>query len=272
MLKGDLWPALTDANQLDSVLLNLVVNARDAMPRGGRLTLETTNTRIDAAYAGLHDDVAAGDYVMIGVSDTGCGMPASVIAKAFDPFFTTKPIGQGTGLGLSMTYGFAKQSGGHVRIYSEVGQGSSVKLYLPRGTREVDQPSEIVTPPALQGQGETILIVDDNEALRAVMLLVVTELGYCGLDAPDAKGALEILQLGQQIKLLVTDVGLPNMNGRQLAEIAHQQRPDLKVLFVTGYAANAAVRGEFLGPGMEMLTKPFSLTTLGTKIQEMLAR
>jgi PAS domain S-box-containing protein len=189
MLKGDLWPALTDANQLDSVLLNLVVNARDAMPHGGRLTLETTNMQIDDAHAGLQDDVQAGDYVMIGVSDTGCGMPASVIAKAFDPFFTTKPIGQGTGLGLSMTYGFAKQSGGYVRIYSEVGQGSSVKLYLRRGTRDAEQPSEIVMPPAPQGQGEAILIVDDNEILRSVMMQAVTELGYCGLDAPDAKGA-----------------------------------------------------------------------------------
>ena len=272
MLKGDLWPGLTDANQLENVLLNLVVNARDAMPHGGRLTLETTNTRIDEAAARLHDDVAAGDYVMIGVSDTGCGMPASVIAKAFDPFFTTKPIGKGTGLGLSMTHGFARQSGGHVRIHSEVGQGSSVKLYLRRGTRETEQSSEIVTAPTPQGQGrgETILIVDDNENLRSVMLQVVTELGYRGLDAPDAKDAIEILQSDHPIKLLVTDVGLPNMNGRQLAEIAHQLRPELKVLFVTGYTANAAVRSEFLGPGMEMLTKPFTLTTLGTKIQALL--
>ena len=272
MLKGDLWPALTDANQLDSVLLNLVVNARDAMPLGGRLTLETTNIQIDAAHSGLHDDVAAGDYVMIGVSDTGCGMPASVIAKAFDPFFTTKPIGQGTGLGLSMTHGFAKQSGGYVRIYSEVGQGSSVKLYLRRGMRDAEQPGEIVTPPAQQGQGEAILIVDDNETLRSVMVQAVTELGYCGLDAPDAKGAIVILQSKQKIKLLVTDVGLPNMNGRQLAEIAHKLRPELKVLFITGYAQNAAVRGEFLGPGMQMLTKPFSLLALSTKIEELLTR
>jgi signal transduction histidine kinase/CheY-like chemotaxis protein len=272
MLKGDLWPALTDANQLDSVLLNLVVNARDAMPHGGRLTLETTNMRIDEAHTGLHDDIEAGDYVMIGVSDTGCGMPASVIAKAFDPFFTTKPIGQGTGLGLSMTHGFAKQSGGYVRIYSEVGQGTSVKLYLRRGMRDAEQPGKIVKPPAPQGQGEAILIVDDNETLRSVMVQTVTELGYCGLDAPDAKGAIAILQSKQKIKLLVTDVGLPNMNGRQLAEIAHKLRPDLKVLFVTGYAQNAAVRGEFLGPGMEMLTKPFSLTALSTKIEELLTR
>ena len=270
MLKADLWPALTDANQLDAVLLNLVVNARDAMPQGGRLTIETSNTHLDEAYARLHDDVEAGDYVMIGVSDTGCGMPESVIARAFDPFFTTKPIGQGTGLGLSMTYGFAKQLGGHLRIYSEVGQGSSVKLYLRRGTRDAEKPGEILKALTPAGQGETILVVDDNEALRSVMMEVVTELGYRGLDAPDAKVAIEILKSNQPINLLVTDVGLPNMNGRQLAEIARQQRPALKVLFVTGYAEHAAVRGEFLGSGMEMLTKPITLTAFSTKIQALL--
>ena len=270
MLKDDLWPAMTDANQLDSVLLNLVVNARDAMPQGGRLTVETTNTHLDEAYARLHDDVEAGDYVMIGVSDTGCGMPASVIAKAFDPFFSTKPIGQGTGLGLSMTYGFAKQSGGHVRIYSEVGQGSSIKLYLRRGAHDAEQPSEIADMPTPLGEGQTILVVDDNESLRWVMVEALKELGYRGLDAPDAKAAIEILKSDQPINLLVTDVGLPNMNGRQLAEIAREQRPALKVLFVTGYAPNAAVRGEFLASGMEMLTKPISLTAFSTKIQALL--
>jgi CheY-like chemotaxis protein len=252
------------------VLLNLVVNARDAMPQGGRLTLETTNTQIEETYARLHDDVEAGDYVMIGVSDTGCGMPASVVAKAFDPFFTTKPIGQGTGLGLSMAYGFAKQSGGFVRIYSEVGQGSSIKLYLRRATGEREQPTEVAVVQSPQGQGETILIVDDNETLRMVMLQVVAELGYRVLDAPDAHRALEILQSDPWIKLLVTDVGLPSMNGRQLAEIAHRLRPELKVLFVTGYAQTAAVRGEFLDPGMAMLSKPFTLNALSTEIQALL--
>ncbi len=272
MLKGDLWPAMTDANQLESVLLNLVVNARDAMPDGGRLMLETTNMRIDETHALAHDDVEVGDYVMIGVSDTGCGMPASVIAKAFDPFFTTKPVGKGTGLGLSMTYGFVRQSGGHVRIHSEVGEGSSIKLFLRRGRRDAAPADDIVAVPTLQGEGETILTVDDNEILRSVMIQVIEELGYRGLDAPDARQAIEILQSDPRIRLLVTDVGLPNMNGRQLAEIAQRMRPDLKVLFVTGYAANAAVRSEFLDPGMEMLTKPFSLSALGTKIQELLAR
>jgi len=270
MLKDDLWPAMTDANQLDTVLLNLVINARDATPQGGRLTVETTNTHFDEAYVRLNDDVEAGDYVMIGVSDTRCGMPESVIARAFDPFFTTKPVGEGTGLGLSMTYGFAKQSGSHLRICSEAGQGSSVKLYLRRGTRDGDKQSEIVKAPTPCGQGETILVVDDNEALRSLMMMeMVTELGYRGLGAQDAKAAIEILKSNQPINLLVTDVGLPNMNGRQLAEIARQQRPELKVLFVTGYAANAAVRGEFLGSGMEMLTKPFTLTAFSAKIQEL---
>ena len=272
MLKGDLWPALSDANQLDSVLLNLVVNARDAMPRGGRLTIETANMRIDEAHSRLQDDMEAGDYVMIGVSDTGCGMPASVVAKAFDPFFTTKPIGQGTGLGLSMAYGFARQSGGHLRIYSEVGQGSSVKLFLRRGTRDVELAGESVTAPPPLGRGETILIVDDNEILRSVMTEVVTELGYRVLDAADAKVAIEILQADHQIKLLVTDVGLPNMSGHQLAQVAHQLRPDLKVLFVTGYAENALVLREIVDTELEMLIKPFTLAALGSKIQTLLTR
>jgi len=270
-LKGNLWPALTDANQLDSVLLNLVVNARDAMPEGGRLTLETTNMRVDEDHARLYD-VEAGDYVMIGVSDTGCGMPASVIARAFDPFFTTKPIGQGTGLGLSMAHGFARQSGGYLRIHSEVGEGSTVTIYLRRGNRDAPPLGEIIMEAPPQGQGETILIVDDNETLREVMIEVVTELGYHVLDAPHAKTAIEILQSDQNIMLLVTDVGLPNMNGRQLAEVARKLRPELKVLFVTGYTENAIARGEFLGPGMEMLTKPFKLPALNAKIQELLAR
>jgi len=270
-LKGNLWQALTDANQLDSVLLNLVINARDAMPEGGRLTLETTNMRVDADHARLYD-VEAGDYVMIGVSDTGCGMPASVIARAVDPFFTTKPIGQGTGLGLSMAHGFARQSGGYLRIHSEVGEGSTVTIYLRRGKQDSPPLDEAVKEAAPRGQGEMILIVDDNETLREVMIEVVAELGYHVLDAPDAKAAIEILQSDHGIMLLVTDVGLPNMNGRQLAEVARGLRPELKVLFVTGYTENAIARGEFLGPGMEMLTKPFKLPALNAKIQELLAR
>ncbi len=270
VLKRDLWWALTDANQLDSVLVNLVVNARDAMPDGGRLTVETTNMPLDAAYASTHGDVEPGDYVMIAVSDTGCGIPASVIAKVFDPFFTTKPIGQGTGLGLSMVHGFAKQSGGHVRIHSQVGQGSSIKLYLPRAPRDAEQLAEPVVEATPRGSGEMILVVDDNDALRSVMTEVVRELGYRHLEAHNADTAIPLLLSDQPIDLLVTDVGLPNMNGRQLAEIARQHRPGLKVLFVTGYAQNATLRGEFLAPGMEMLTKPFTFSSLGAKIRALI--
>jgi PAS domain S-box-containing protein len=268
--KGDLWPALTDANQLDSVLLNLVINARDAMPTGGRVTIETMNTQLSEADVRRMDGVQAGDYVMVKVSDTGCGMPADVIAKAFDPFFTTKPVGQGTGLGLSTIYGFVKQSGGHVRIDSKVGRGSSVKLYLRRATHVAEQPNDFLEPDAPQGQGETVLVVDDNDALRSVMTEVVKELGYRFLEAPDATTAVPILKSAQPIDLLLTDVGLPIINGRQLAEIARQHRPDLKVLYVTGYASTAAVRREYLAPGMEVLAKPFTLDTLSAKMRALL--
>jgi PAS domain S-box-containing protein len=267
--KADLWPALTDANQLDSALLNLVINARDAMPTGGRLTVETMNTRLDEAHA-LTDGVQAGDYVTIAVSDTGWGMPAEVIAKAFDPFFTTKPIGQGTGLGLSMIHGFVKQSGGHIHIESEVGRGSSVKLYLRRAMQDAEQPNDIFKPGPPRGQGETVLVVDDNEMLRSLMTEVVAELGYRYLEAADAHTAVPILKSAQPIDLLVTDVGLPIINGRELAEIARQHRPELKVLYVTGYAANAAARSEPLAPGMGMLAKPFTLDTLSAKMRALL--
>jgi PAS domain S-box-containing protein len=265
--QADLWPALTDANQLENALLNLAINARDAMPNGGQLTVETENTQLDASYAQLND-VAAGDYVAISVSDTGSGMNASVIAKAFDPFFTTKPLGQGTGLGLSMIYGFAKQSGGHARIYSEVGRGTTVKLYLRRAIHD----GTVVEPEASspRGQGEMVLVVEDDATVRLLVTEVLNELGYRYLEAADARTAIPILESGQKIDLLVTDVGLPHMNGRQLAEIARQHRPTLKVLFVTGYAESAAVRGGFLAPGMEMMTKPFALHALGAKIRALI--
>jgi PAS domain S-box-containing protein len=269
-LDGNLWAAMTDANQLESVLLNLVINARDAMSGGGRLIVETMNTHLDEDYVRTRDDARVGDYVMLSVSDTGCGMPAEVAAKAFDPFFTTKPIGQGTGLGLSMVHGFAKQSGGHVRIHSEVGRGSSIKLYLRRAAQEAEQPSKIGTLGPQRGQGQTVMVVDDNEILRGVMAEVVKELGYNPVEAPDAPTAITILKSDQPIDLFVTDVGMPIVNGRQLAEIARNQRPDLKVLFVTGYAPDATNRGEFLAPGMELLTKPFSVEALGAKMQALL--
>ncbi len=266
-----IWAALTDDNQLENAILNLAINARDAMPDGGRLTIEVQNTRLDEAYAKLNDDVAVGDYVVISVTDTGAGMTPDVVAKAFDPFFTTKPIGEGTGLGLSMIYGFAKQCAGHVRIYSEVGQGTTVKIFLPRAVAAAEQAEDSTVDVPL-GRGETVLVVEDDPTVRLLMVDVLDELGYLHLEAPDGNAAVPILRSRQRIDLLVTDVGLPNMNGRQLAEIARAARPGLRVLFVTGYAERAAVRHGFLEPGMEMLTKPFALDALATKVREMIER
>ena len=249
-LSADLWTAFTDANQLESALLNLAINARDAMPDGGRLSIETTNVRLDAAYASGQDDVAPGDYVVVSVSDTGSGMPAEVVAKAVDPFFTTKPVGEGTGLGLSMIYGFAKQTRGHLRIYSEVGHGTTVKLYLPRALQD----AVVLEKPAKElprGQGETILIVEDDATVRLILSDVLEELGYNLVLASDARSAIPILQSDRQIDLMVSDVVLPHINGRKLAEIARASRPDLKILFVTGYSEHATFRGEFVEPGMD---------------------
>jgi len=270
-LAPDLWPAFTDANQLESAVLNLAINARHAMPDGGRLTIETTNVHLDAAYTAGQDDVDAGDYVVIGVSDTGFGMPAEVVAKAINPFFTTKPVGEGTGLGLSMVYGFVKQTRGHLRIYSEVGRGTTVKLYLPRALQDAvvieKRPEQ-----APRGQGETILVVEDDATVRLILADVLEELGYNVLLASDARPAIPILQSDRRIDLMVSDVMLPHINGRKLAEIARASRPGLKVLFVTGYAENATVRGDFLDPGMDMLTKPFALDDLGAKVRAMIER
>jgi PAS domain S-box-containing protein len=270
-LAADLWTAFTDANQLESALLNLAINARDAMPNGGRLTIETANSTLDTAYAALHEDVEAGDYVVISVSDTGTGMPPDVVAKAIDPFFTTKPVGEGTGLGLSMIYGFAKQSHGHLRIYSEVGHGTTIKLYLPRALQDAIELNVPVTE-IPRGQGETILVVEDDTTVRLIINDVLEELGYDVLVASDARPAIPLLQSDQRIDLMVSDVILPHINGRKLAEIARASRPNLKVLFVTGYAENAILRGDFLDPGMDKLTKPFALDALGAKVRMMIER
>jgi PAS domain S-box-containing protein len=271
MLGSDIWPAMTDDNQLENAILNLAINARDAMEGGGRLTIETANARLDEAYARMNDDVVPGEYVVIAVTDTGSGMTPDVLAKAFDPFFTTKPIGEGTGLGLSMIYGFVKQCAGHVRIYSEVGVGSSVKLFFPRALAAAED-EEAATADVPLGRGETVLVVEDDPTVRLLMIDVLEELGYRHLEAHDGNAALPILRSRQRIDLLLTDVGLPNMNGRQLAEIARGVRPGLRVLFVTGYAEKAAVRHGFLEPGMEMLTKPFALDALAMKVREMIER
>lgn len=266
------WKAITDANQLESAVLNLVINARDAMPDGGQLTIETTNVSFTEADLAHSDTLEPGNYVMLAVSDTGTGMSQATIDKAFDPFFTTKPIGQGTGLGLSMIYGFAQQSGGHARIYSEIGIGTTIKLYLPGGTAAetgaTSQKDPAITLP--RGDGETVLVVEDDDSVRMLVVDVLKDLGYRVIETIDGNQALPVIEGRERIDLLVSDVGLPGMNGRQIAEIAIAARPDLKVLFITGYAAAAAARAEFLAPGMEMITKPFAIDDLAQKIKMML--
>jgi PAS domain S-box-containing protein len=268
---ADLWFPLCDPNQLESALLNLAINARDAMPNGGKLIIATENARLD----GLNADAPAlspGDYIRISVTDTGTGMSAEVVARAFDPFFTTKPIGQGTGLGLSMIYGFARQSNGHVMIDSVPGRGTSVRLYLPRHHGDV---SAERTPSAVAAEhaatGETVLVVEDEAVVRGVIVEMLHDRGYRTLEAVDGPSGLRILQRGERVDLVVTDVGLPGMNGRQLADQARESRPDLKILFMTGYAENAAIADGFLQPGMEMITKPFDLDNLSRRIRDIIA-
>nr|BFD42735.1 hypothetical protein FFPRI1PSEUD_42340 [Pseudomonas sp. FFPRI_1] len=273
-LAEGVWPVNTDASQLENALLNLVINARDAMPNGGQLTIETANSYLDGSDISTLEPVKAGDYVMLGVSDNGAGMSPRILAKAFDPFFTTKPIGQGTGLGLSMIYGFAQQSGGHVTISSEPDQGTCVRLYLPRLYAAAPEAANSATanqaPQALAG--ETVVVVEDDPAVRMLVLNVLSELGYRAFEAEDARSALPLLESPMRVDLLVTDVGLPGMNGRQLAEIARQHRPQLKVLFMTGYAEKAAERQGFLEPGMDLMAKPFSIEDLAQKIRRMIGQ
>ena len=270
-LDSQLWTAEADPNQLESALLNLVINARDAMPGGGKLVVETTNRHLDNVFTAAYGTLKPGDYVELSVSDTGCGIPEHLMGRVFDPFFTTKPIGQGTGLGLSMIYGFARQSHGHVTLHSEVGKGTTVSLFLPRFVGELQAPEHL--NPALApyaNAGETVLIVEDDPAVRVLVSAVLKELGYAFVEAGDADTALPIIESDQRIDLLISDVGLPGMNGRQMAEIGRQIRPQLKVLFITGYAEHAAVRGGFLDPGMQLITKPFTFDLLTAKVREMI--
>ena len=268
---GGLWPTLVDPNQLENALLNLAINGRDAMPRGGRLTIETANRWLDARAARSRD-LEPGQYVSLCVSDTGTGMTPDVIAKAFDPFFTTKPLGEGTGLGLSMIYGFARQSGGQVRIYSEVGEGAMICLYLPRHHGEASGADMVERPtPARAVDGETVLVVDDEPTVRMLVAEILDELGYAAIEAADGAEGLSILQSDARIDLLVSDVGLPGgMNGRQMADAARLSRPDLKVLFITGYAENAVVGNGHLDPGMHVMTKPFAMNALAARIRELI--
>jgi PAS domain S-box-containing protein len=276
VLAAGLWPTMSDPNQLESAILNLAINARDAMADGGSLTIETANAFLDDAYCRAQgDEVRPGQYVQVSVTDTGSGMTPDVIAKAFDPFFTTKPTGQGTGLGLSMVYGFVKQSDGHVRIYSEHGAGTTFKIYLPRHRGRASEPrSDEQTDPGDQFRaeaGETVLVVDDEPTVRMLVMETLEELGYAAIEANDGPAGLAVLQTEARIDLLVTDVGLPGLNGRQLADAARVTRPGLKVLFMTGYAHNAAIgQGAVLEPGMEIMTKPFALDDLAKKIRDMI--
>ncbi|WHQ72585.1 PAS domain-containing protein [Methylorubrum extorquens] len=266
------WPALVDPPQLENALLNLCINARDAMPDGGIITIETANKWMDERAARQHD-MPEGQYLSLAVTDTGTGMPPEVVARAFDPFFTTKPIGEGTGLGLSMIYGFAQQSGGQVRIYSEVGQGTTVCIYLPRfyGVVEDDTAGEQIAELPRSEAGETVLVVDDEPTVRMLITDILEDLGYAAIEAGDSATGLKVLQSDVRIDLLVTDVGLPGgMNGRQMADAARNHRPDLKVLFITGYAENAILGNGMLPPGMAVLTKPFAMDNMAARIRSMI--
>jgi signal transduction histidine kinase len=265
-----LWAIRCDINQLESSILNLVINARDAMPEGGRLTIETKNTSLDVGRA-AQMDLPSGNYVCISVSDTGTGMTPDVLAQAFDPFFTTKPIGAGTGLGLSMIYGFTRQSEGHAKIDSGIDHGTTVKVYLPRF--EGAQPTvkvEDLDETAPISDGETILVVEDDAVVRSLVVEVLQTLGYSALEAADGPSGLAILQSSQRIDLLITDIGLPGLNGRQLADGARARRASLKILFMTGYAESVATANGFLEPGMELITKPFAMDALTTRVRKMI--
>ncbi|EIT70253.1 MULTISPECIES: response regulator [Hydrocarboniphaga] len=274
VLAGGLWMTRCDTNQLENAILNLAINARDAMPQGGKLTIETCNAHLDNAYAARQREVTPGQYVCICVTDTGDGMTPEVITRAFDPFFTTKPVGQGTGLGLSMIYGFARQSEGYAKIYSEVGKGTTVKLYLPRfhGNDEDHSIGLEAEHSPVHNAGETILLVEDERVVRALVAEVLQELGYSVLEAADGPTAVKLLDSERRIDLLVTDIGLPGLNGRQVADTARKLRPELKVLFMTGYAENAAVSSGFLEPGMQMITKPFPMKTLSSRVGDLIGK
>jgi len=273
-LERGLWLTLADANQLENALLNLAVNARDAMPAGGKLIIETANAHLDESYvAVLAEPVPVGQYVMVAVTDTGTGMEAATLEHVFEPFFTTKEVGKGTGLGLSQVYGFVRQSGGHVRIYSELGEGTSVKIYLPRLQGQVAQTSnreqsqEAPAPPG----GETLLVVEDDDDLRTFSAEILSELGYRVLLAENGQEALDLLDREPTIQLLFTDLVLPGgMNGRQVADEALRRRPDLQILFATGYARDAVVHHGRLNSGVQVLAKPFTYTDLANKVRRLL--
>jgi CheY-like chemotaxis protein len=271
-LAADLGLVRCDTNQLENALLNLVINARDAMPDGGEIKITTRNTVLDEKD-GLKYEVTQGKYVSIKVTDNGVGMPAEVKSRAFDPFFTTKPIGQGTGLGLSMIYGFVRQSNGSVRIESEQDCGTTIEICLPQfdGSQMPDAPDTIAAESFQSDHSEIVLVVEDEAVVRLLVVETLQDLGYRALEAADGPSALRILQTGQRVDLLITDIGLPGLNGRQLADAGRVTRPDLKILLMTGYAENAA-SSEFLADGMKIITKPFEMDALAKRVRQMLER
>jgi CheY-like chemotaxis protein len=272
VLGAGVWRVEVDPTELEAAVINLAVNARDAMPNGGRLTIETSNAHIDSAYVAAHSEVVPGQYVAVAVTDTGVGMDAETAAQAFEPFFTTKAVGKGTGLGLSQVYGFVKQSGGHVKIYSEVGQGTTVKLYLPRLAAEGSSEEElgsVLNPEA--AQEETILVLEDDEDVRTYSVDSLRELGYRVVEAHDGPTALGVLERQPRIDLLFTDVVLPGgLTGAQVAAQARVLRPALRVLFTTGYARNAIIHHGRLDRGVQLIVKPFSFSELAAKVRDVL--
>jgi CheY-like chemotaxis protein len=272
VLAGGPWRALADRGQTENALLNLALNAQDAMPGGGKLTIETANVRLDETYAVARFDVQPGQYVMVAVTDTGIGMPADVAARAFEPFYTTKPEGLGTGLGLSMVYGFVKQSGGHAAIYSEPAQGTTVKLYLPRILRGAVEATSQDAPPAPAPAGTVVLVVEDNDLVRTTAARMLKDLGYIVIKAPDGRQALQILQGTARVDLLFTDVVIPGgLGGRQLADAALRLRPGIRVVYTTGYAENAIVHQGRLDPDIFFLSKPYKRAELAARLRAALA-
>jgi signal transduction histidine kinase len=266
-----LWTTEADAHQLENAILNIAINARDAMPEGGKLTIETGNAYLDEAYCKRNSEVEPGQFVMIAITDRGTGMAPNVVARAFDPFFTTKPTGTGTGLGLSQVYGFVKQSRGHIKIYSETGVGTTLKIYLPRyrgAPKEAEQ--TIARPVETAKPDEVILLVEDDPLMRRLATDALRELGYTVLASESASSALAILDSRPDVVLLFTDVVMPDVNGKKLADEALRRRPDLKVLFTTGYTPNAVVHGGVLDAGVKLLTKPFTLAQLASKVRAVL--
>jgi hypothetical protein len=270
VLAGGVWRTNVDASQLENAILNLALNARDAMPGGGNLTIETSNAHLDDDYVKPHKDVPSGQYVLIAVTDTGGGIAPSVVEKIFDPFFTTKPAGMGTGLGLSQVYGFVKQSGGHISVYSEPGHGTTFKLYLPRGyldeTKATAPIPTTVTP--VGHVSEIILVVEDDKRVQRLTVDSLRELGYTVLHADDGEAALRKLEATPQVDLLFTDIVMPGMNGRELATEATKRQPELKVLYTSGYVPNAVVHNATLGPLEDLISKPFSIDQLARKVRQ----